>query len=335
MGKNKVKLGQFFTRKNLWLKPQIKQFIKDSNCSIAYDPFAGAGDLLFCSQDYVISDTKGLDIDDKLNWELNDSLKNIPHMDDAIIITNPPYLTNYSAKRKKIYSGLGRYFKKYTDLYQLAIVKMLKAQDYIVAIIPETFINSSFLNEVHKRIKSITILVNNPFEDTENPVCVVCFDNNALEDRDTDVYIEDEYINSLKYIKSKMMEPLRKYKIDFNNVNGKLAIRAVDMPSVDKKIKFMSVDDLSYDLNNIKNSSRLITVVDIENLDIDINLLADKCNSILAKYREETRDINLSPFKGNAKDGTRRRRLDYKTARAIIEIAIDLILNENVMEVDI
>jgi chromosome condensin MukBEF complex kleisin-like MukF subunit len=97
----------------------------------------------------------------------------------------------------------------------------------------------------------------------------------------------------------------------------------------------MSVEDLPYDLSNIKTSSRLITVVDVEDLNIDINRLAEQCNNVLAKYREETMDINLSPFKGNAKDGTRRRRLDYKTARAIIEQAIDILLSENILEVDV
>lgn len=100
-------------------------------------------------------------------------------------------------------SGIERYFEKYTDLYQLAVVKMLGAQDYVVAIIPETFINSNFLNMVFKRIKSITILVENPFKDTENPVCVVCFDNNVFENREVEVYIGDKYINTLEFIKSK------------------------------------------------------------------------------------------------------------------------------------
>lgn len=329
---NKKQLGQYFTKKNLWLKPQVKKFIEESHCSIAYDPFAGAGDLLYCSESYGIKKIKGLDIDKSLTWEYNNSLDNIPHIDDAIIITNPPYLTNYSAKRKKIISGMESYFEKYTDLYQLAVIKMLQAQDYVVAIIPETFINSSFLNHVKERIKSITVLVDNPFEDTENPVCVVCFDNNVFLNRDSEVYVGDKYVNTLNYIKSKCLEPLKKYKINFNKVSGKLAIRAVDMPSIDKKIRFMVVDELSYNLKNIKNSSRLITVVDVENLGIDINELANQCNIVLAKYRQDTMDINLSPFKGNAKDGTRRRRLDYKTARAIIEISIDEILGKKLQE---
>ena len=46
MNSKKVVLGQFFTRNEIWLRPHIKQFIVDSACKIAYDPFAGNGDLL-------------------------------------------------------------------------------------------------------------------------------------------------------------------------------------------------------------------------------------------------------------------------------------------------
>ncbi len=324
---NKQQLGQYFTKKDLWLKPQIKEFIKKSHCSIAYDPFAGDGDLLSCKKEYGIKKTEGLDIDINLNWIYNDSLKNIPHLDNAIIITNPPYLTNYSAKRKKIMCGLEDYFKLYTDLYQLALVKMLEAQDYVVAIIPETFINSSFINNVYSRINCITILVDNPFLDTENPVCVVCFNNKR--NKCIKMYVEDKYIDTLENIKSKALIPLKKYKINFNKVDGKLAIRAVDMASVDKKIEFMPIEELSYDLKNIKNSSRLITIVEVLDIKIDIKKLAKECNRLLEIYRLETMDLNLSPFKGNAKDGTRRRRLDYKTARAIIEMSIDNLSEEN------
>ena len=69
----KKKLGQYFTKKNLWLKPQVVEFIKSSKCLIAYDPYAGNGDLLKVSKEYGINKIKGLDIDSTLNGELNDS----------------------------------------------------------------------------------------------------------------------------------------------------------------------------------------------------------------------------------------------------------------------
>ena len=33
---DKKTFGQYFTKKDLWLKPQIKKFIEDSKCKIVY-----------------------------------------------------------------------------------------------------------------------------------------------------------------------------------------------------------------------------------------------------------------------------------------------------------
>lgn len=323
----KKKLGQYFTKKALWLKPQILEFIQKSNCTIAYDPFAGNGDLLKISQDYGINETIGLDIDNKLNWKVNDSLKKIPHVDNAIIITNPPYLTKYSASRKHIKIS-SSYFKNHTDLYQLAIDKMLKAQDFVVAIIPETYINSKFFNKHLRRIYSITILTQNPFSDTENPVCVVCFDNVEKIPPEIKVYADDEYLNDYSYFKELKLTPKKNYSIRFNVKDGKLALRAVDLTSRDKKIRFYEKEELNYDLSKIKVSSRLITIIDLDCSDIDIKNLVKECNRLLEDYRNKTKDVTLSPFKGNTKDGKRRRRLDYKTARCIIEMAISNLRSE-------
>ena len=145
MQQKKIKLGQFFTKENLWLKPQIKKFIARAECNIAYDPFAGDGDLLEVSLNELgFKEIKGLDIDKSLNWDYNDSLINIPHIDGAIIITNPPYIAKQSASRKGI--DLSIYFEntKYDDVYLIALDKMLDAEEYVVAIIPESFINSNY-----------------------------------------------------------------------------------------------------------------------------------------------------------------------------------------------
>ncbi len=326
---NKKKLGQYFTKKNLWLKPHIAEFIKISNCSIAYDPFAGNGDLLKVSTYYGISKIKGLDIDSNLNWEKNDSLKKIPHIDNAIIITNPPYLTKYSASRKKmINKEMHQYFANHTDLYQLAIDKMLEAQEYVVAIVPETYINSRFFNDHLSRIYSVTILTENPFDDTENPVCVVCFDNIEKIPPQIKVYADNEYLNDYSYFKELKMTPKNNYSIRFNIKEGKIALRAVDLTTNDKKIQFYETKDLNYKLSKIKNSSRLVTIIDLDCSDIDIRNLVKECNRLLNDYRKKTKDVVLSPFKGNTKEGVRRRRLDYKTARCIIEMAISNLKDE-------
>ena len=113
-----------------------------------------------------------------------------------------------------------------------------------------------------------------------------------------------------------------------NVQNGKLALRAVDLTTNDKKIKFYEKDKLNYDLSKVGNSSRLITIIDLDCSDLDIKELVKECNRLLEDYRNKTKDVTLSPFKGNTKDGKRRRRLDYKTARCIIEMAISNLRGE-------
>ncbi|MEK7376271.1 MAG: hypothetical protein AABZ57_03780, partial [Candidatus Margulisiibacteriota bacterium] len=116
-------LGQFFTKNKFWLKDHILEFIKSTGATIAFDPFAGDGDLLRAAKEIGFKKVKGLDIDRTLNWKYNDSLLSVPKINNSIIITNPPYLSNYSAKRKGVLDDVKQYFDicKYDDLYQLAI----------------------------------------------------------------------------------------------------------------------------------------------------------------------------------------------------------------------
>lgn len=320
--KQKIILGQFFTKDTVWLKDHIKKFIVDSKTTVAYDPFAGAGDLLAVAQQIGYKITKGLDFDKLLSWEINDSLINIPHIDNAIIITNPPYISNYSASRKKVDENLKKYFEKsnYDDVYLIALDRMLEAQKFVVAIIPETFINSNYLQK--NKLSSITILEDNPFNDTDTPVLVACFDGVEKNLDFVSVFKNDEYINSLGNIEKMRLIPNKNVKITFNDKQGWLGVRCVDTTNPNDMLRFDFKENIDYDWENgIKVSSRLLTLI---NIDVPLDRrqkFIDECNSILNYTREKTDDIIFSPFKGNMKNGRRRRRLDFLTCRAIIEKA--------------
>lgn len=321
MDSKKIKLGQFFTKATLWLKPQVEEFIKNSGCSVAYDPFAGGGDLLKAATDILgFKKTKGLDIDETLNWDTNDSLLSIPYVENAIIITNPPYIAKQSASRKKI--DLSRYFSAslYDDVYLIALDKMLEAQKKVVAIIPESFINSSYKQKY--KIQSITILEENPFEDTENPVCVVCFDSVVKEYDEIKVFKNDKLINSLSNIQNIRIEPENSIKISFNTLQGWLGLRAIDSTDDKTFITFDYKENFEYDWeHNIKESSRHFSLIQIDVPKNKRRQFIDKCNEVLKNIRFDSSDILLTPFKGNTKNGVRRRRLDFRLARAIMEIA--------------
>jgi hypothetical protein len=318
----KRQLGQFFTKNDFWLKDHILKFIKSTGATIAFDPFAGDGDLLMAVKKIGFKKIKGFDIDKKLNWEQNDSLQDIPKINDAIIITNPPYLTNYSAKRKGIYDNVKKYFDacNYDDIYQLAIEKCLK-NDFGLMIVPETFINSKFPKN---RLVSITIIEDQMFSDTENPVCVICFDNKDKLYEKIKVYKNDKLLGNLDYFEKMRRVPRKKVSMKFNSPKGQIALRAVDTTNPQRPISFMKPEELDYDIADIKHSSRLITIIefDVQHKDVIDEIIRHSNNSLL-DFRERTCDVLLSPFKGNKKNGERRRRLDYQTARAILEDAYE------------
>ncbi len=321
----KKELGQFFTKNNLWLKPQVLTFIEKDLSKIVYDPFAGEGDLLNAVKKLGFKHTKGLDIDPTLNWELNDSLISIPKIKNSIIITNPPYLSNYSAKRQNL-SDTKKYFRttKHNDLYKIALENCLAVSDSVVAIVPETFITSTFDKS---KAESITILENSPFEDTDFPICVVCFSNSAVNCR---IYKNEKFIGYLKDLKKLKLSPTKNLEIKFNDPEGNVALRAIDGISPHQRIKFLKVEELNYNLKNIKVSSRLITIINIPELvDNKRGDFVKLSNEILEEFRIKGGDVLLSAFKGNNKIGIRRRRLDYKSARAILESAFKSINKES------
>ena len=319
----KVVLWQFFTKNNIWLRPHIQKFIEQyiDSKEIVFDPFAGDGDLLKLWIELGFKKEKWYDIDTNLNWKMNDSLINIPKIQNSFIITNPPYLTNYSAKRKWVFSEVQKYFDEccYDDLYKLALEKILENNKYWVAIIPETFMNSTFNKS---RLTSITILEENPFLDTENPVCVICFNNKKKNLDEIKMYKNDTYLWTLEYFENMRLKPTKKIDMKFNDINWEIALRAIDMTKDNKQISFMKKSDLDYNLSGIKQSSRLITIININIKNYNLDELIRTANNYLKNYREETQDILFSPFKWNTKSGSRRRRIDYKSARAILEESI-------------
>ncbi|MCP4337074.1 MAG: hypothetical protein GY679_04490 [Mycoplasma sp.] len=307
----KNRLGQFFTKERYWEQKQVIEFIGKYKFNTILDPFAGAGDLLNCFNNFK---KLGMDIDDSLNkgWINNDSLKNIPFFEESFIITNPPYLSKTSSKRKKINHPE---FKNsnHNDLYKIALDKLIESGIPGVAILPESFINSKYDK---KNIFSITILIPNPFKDTDVPVCIVCYDPNKIF-KDTKIFKNETFLGNMKEIENKsetLLKAKNQIQIKFNDNLGKLALIAYDSTN-GKKIRFMKSENLEYNKPQ-KVSSRVVSKITISrNI---TNSFVEKLNNKLDLFRNETKDILLTPFRGNNKFQERRRRLDYKTARKII-----------------
>jgi hypothetical protein len=326
---SKVSLGSFFTTQSGWLTNQVRSFLDKALAESGgnlLDPFAGDGHLLNAVANHpdlegkVVSAT-GFDIQGDL-WPVNDSLVLVPNPQRAIILTNPPYLANHSAKRKGVDSLVAKYFEnsKRSNLYQIALDHCLASADYVVAVVPETFLLSSYPKN---RLQLAVVIQDELFGDTEAPALVACF--GKQENFDADIFTGATPVGKLSEILAlRIGKTSSKAKIVFNYPAGRIGLRAVDGSDGQSAISFMLAADFGYSSKKVLGSSRLMTYLEIPNLeDRDVGKLIDQANSILARIRLASSDLVLAPFKGNDRNGQRRRRLDYGLARKILNEALD------------
>jgi len=323
----KQNLGQFNTKNDVWLRPQIIKFIENSGCVNVMDPYAGAGDLLFAVNDFAWMNLYGYDIDPIFDWPINNGLEHMPYHKDTIVITNPPYLAKNSAARNNLESY--KYFEgdneRFEDLYQIALQKVLSLYKKAVFIIPETYFQTEFFKQ---HLDSFTVIEENPFNDTDCPVCVATFnvsnDFHRVAGNNYTIYKNDNYLFD-RFILEDILYDFntpRRCDLTFNDSSGNLGLRGVDGVDTNDHIRFCHPQDLKYNVDDIKESSRAITIIYVPDVEITDKFIF-RANFLLGELRKRTHDVVLSPFKNNNKLGQRRRRLDFKWARKIIEKTVE------------
>jgi hypothetical protein len=323
---DKVSLGSFYTTKSGWLTDQVRQFLEnalsESNGNLL-DPFAGDGHLLEAIKSdsvlgRIVSQATGFDIQGDA-FPFNDSLVAIPNPQRAVIVTNPPYLANHSAKRKGVDQLVAKYFagSSQKNLYRIALEKALESADYVVAIIPETFLLSTFPKH---RLELTVVVQDSLFGDTDAPALVACFTKQSCAD--ARIFTGNQSIGNLSEILALRESTALKHTIVFNDRNGRIGLRAVDGSDGKTPIAFVAAKDFEYPSNSVAVSSRLMTYLDLPNLsDSDIPRVISVANAELNRIRKTSGDLVLAPFKGNDRNGRRRRRLDYALARRILNHA--------------
>ena len=139
--------------------------------------------------------TVGHDLDEAIctanGWGTpNDSILHVPQHNDAFVLTNPPYLAKNSAKRLNaptasyflpgtVISSTDDHATVLDDLFKLAIEQTLAHYADSVWIVPESVVQDlEHLPHWRARLHSLTVLEDNPFTDTEHPVCVLVFSAN-------------------------------------------------------------------------------------------------------------------------------------------------------------
>ena len=323
----KVSLGSFYTTQSGWLTPEVTKFLekalKNSN-GFLLDPFAGDGHLLDAVRENKTLRNKvvkasGFDIQGA-SWPINDSLLEIPNKERAVIVTNPPYLANHSAKRKGVSSLVSKYFERLTqkNLYMIALENCLASADYVVAIIPETFLLSSFPKD---RLELAVVIQAELFGDTDAPALVACFGKD--ERKAAHVFTGNQSIGQLSDILALRESTAPKQRIVFNDPKGRIGLRAVDGSDGKSPIEFLEAASFDYPAESVVLSSRLMTYLEIPELETrEIPEVIKAANRALTSIRKASGDLVLAPFKGNDKAGRRRRRLDYALARRILNQAV-------------
>ena len=234
-----------------------------------------------------------------------------------LCITNPPYLAKNSAKRRKLKFPE----TKYDDLYKLALEQCLKNCEYVAAIIPESFITADIFTN---RLVAVISLTQEMFSDTDCPVCLALF--NPWTTEGFEVWNTKGYIGNIKELSAFKPVPANvNFNIIFNSPFGDIGLRAIDGTS-GASIRFCSGDEIPSD--KIKHSSRSLTRISIiPNLTVEQQAeLIQHCNATIANYREKTSDVFMTSFKGLRKDGKYRRRIDFVTARHILQGGLECVV---------
>lgn len=319
----KIEFGQYFTNINIFnidiFKEWMKLSLKESN-NILLEPFAGSGNIIKMIQEIgFTNDWVAYDIEPKeKNIIQQDTIENYPVGFD-IGITNPPYLAKNSATRKRINIDFG----KYEDLYQVCIEKMLRNNNFVAAIIPESFITSGFFRE--RLFAFISLNSRHIFSDTDIPVCLALWIKENT--KDFMIYHNNNFLGSFNEINKHKLPAEKRNIFKFNDKNGQIGIRCIDnsIPS----LEFMDGDCISPD--EIKISSRAYTRVSIDfSLSAkDYKNIIKQSNMILSDFRNKTHDLFFTAFKGLRKDGLYRRRMDFKQAKSILGLAFDINRNSN------
>ncbi len=233
-----------------------------------------------------------------------------------VAITNPPWLSKNSAKKR------GLEFDEtfdHDDLYKQALLQCLNNCDYVMAILPESFVRSGLFRE---RLVSV-IRLNSAFfgKEVEHPACIALFEKDFS--KDFEVWEEQTYLGFYTKLRNHEVTKLREDLIlpfIFNSTDGEIFMHGLDTRA-GPTISFSMAG--SSDKATIKRSSRHNCTIKcpFEVSSDKLMQLVIKSNKILADYREKTSDVDLTSTKSRRNDGRLRRRLDFDSARRILTLA--------------
>ncbi len=301
---SKRQRGAYFTTGDPFQNDAFEEWATRAHLKSAtiLEPFAGGNNLidLLVALGWCTS-SRSFDIQPASDRvEQRDTLKDFP-TGYSVCVTNPPWLAKNSATRR----GMPYPDTKYQDIYLVALHQCLANCDFVAALVPESFIRTGLFTDRLRAFVSLPPM----FEDTDSPVGLALFYPHYQ--MDTQVFIGGKHLGGLRVLAHHKPGALIDLFMEFNCPTGGLGLIAVDNTQ-GASIRFCRPCELGD--RPIKHSSRAITRIDVE----DGHPPIDALNCCLDNYRKDTHDVFLTSFKGLRRDGLYRRRLDWDTARLII-----------------
>ena len=269
------------------------------------EPFAGANLLITSLKDMgLCRRADSFDIAPAhADVKLRDTLADFPKGYD-VCITNPPWLAKNSATRR----GLAFPESSYDDLYKFALNKCINHCAYVAALVPESFIRASLFQE---RMSDFVSLTGDMFIDTDNPVGLALFAPDITPD--VQVWRNSKKLGTLSKLESYRPRAKNRDNVRFNDPDGNVGFIAIDNTR-EASIRFCDPKELGdYE---VRGTCRSITKILV-----DAPIRIEEWNRFIDNFRQQTRDVLLTSFKGLRKDGLYRRRADWDFARGVINYA--------------
>lgn len=310
--------GQFYTVVNPFYNKVIKWWL-DKNIKpsdILLEPFAGSGNLVRMLLEVGFTNSwKQYDINPAgSNIIKQDTFKNFP-TGHRICITNPPYLSKISAGT----SGIPFPQSQFNDLYLHSLDLCLKNCEYVLAIVPCSFIKN---NELKSRLSIVIEITDLLFNDTQVPICIALF--NYLSTNDYSVYCDEQFIGRYNDIKQGF-PPHRNYLWDWNfsDKNGAIGFSSIDNVYSANIYFTKGADVAGRVLTSSNGAYKRISAPHSLNSVSALDKFIDRLNNNLKYYREATDDIYLTPYYTLRKDGKYKRRLTNTEARMLLDYTLD------------
>jgi hypothetical protein len=320
------------------LLPIIKAYAIDTN--LVVDPFAGNGHLLKLFECQTIA----IDIDPAVNPDIvANSFTNMPAFgDDAVVVTNPPYSYQHILQRENPELSIIVRNAGYVDLYEYAIRRVIDQTGFrpIYAILPENFIASRqarLRRELCEHIEVVQIHTRSLCADTDQPTIFVKLTPERIAE--TDLWIDDKPMTTIVITADGLQPNLKAVRnlVDFGIMAGQteeqrntsILLKATDGGTVKNRIRLMSVSEQFPGQRQFHDTTRthVQIVPKVPLTKRQIMILKQAFNKWVDRWRADTYGLGLTSFRANTA-GFRRKRIDFKLARLVINNLIQKIVSD-------